>query len=1702
MLMRILRGTFLCILTGLCLFSVSNAQAAGSYGTRTYEAHESISLSSSSTVAQAVDWLEDFIDREVGNAMEIATDLMELVTLNDGNAYALALLDPADRPTAADIADAYKSFEDASDLNSEIRYYYDRLIYLFNQNGADREQIMSGELSPVDVDRVKLEMAANDEETAALMTIVINTQANWKLQMEDVHDALDGLDTANEYITRIRNQAALVLADQAAAIAAAEALAGAEPVVDVISDKEIAVTVVQEDGKTRLANIRVTLNIKGQHGATVVTNSNGTAVFWIADFKPNDSGVASVEMSFDGTAAGYQRRELGVMQLSGGDVFNMVLHKDDGKPYIVKAAFDDADMLSVANGMYMTPKNNISHTVELKVETKGKAVNVKAWYWKSAVSWVTLFSENFAAGDTGARSVTRKWVQKGESGAFPEQKPIYLTITEGSGLGFEPEFNDSHEKEKTAFLGEITKQDEPASGKEESKEKTAKILGGFKFTLPSDWAVIGGAQVKIPLETGFDYEMELGKSFKLGYNYKVEKKKAEFWKSENLKEQKQRLKREADKNANILKSTANGVKNDYMEHKNERILGKASASVTPFLYVELDYNFKTNHGTGHINVGAILAFKLSLKNQFMVGPVPAFIGLDLKLGMTVGVTVGLMADIDNNGVPHNLDFTGKTRVFFKVRLDIAITVGAGLPRIAYVGIRGCGWINVDITLSEHSPTPVWQVGLRAQAVVKLLFFSKEWTFWQYIYPPASGTEPPLLAPELEGSLTSQTIALEEALAASNFGEPNATAAESDLIRQLPITGGDVRYVSVRDDLSYAFWIGRKSASSDQTRLLYYRFDPTSPLAGTMGEVVFGNRQDGLRYTYEFDVEEYQGNVYVAITSGNREITSLPGDSKKALEQMKAAQQDAHLFAGVWEASKDNPSMIEHTIIREYGSEMIYVPRIRAISVTGNVYYFAYGAINIHEYNGEYYYRIYTATSRLDQAHMLLSFNAADYTMPDFQLFNTGIEQLGYTLPLTMVLAQSKKVANHSELYFASDTMFYPEQKVPVTSLNFSTMSAPFWADRSDPKSTVGFLLVKNDPDDRVDSKGMNGTLCTLFISNLWNGNYSDFRNSITVKDMGISVSADGALPLSVHATSSQNQMYAYWVQGQPGAQQGSQNAYEDAYVIKACLIDMKSKLTSPAFTWIALEKKAEKLHIMPVKDLAKPVVGYYLTPGTDSQGKIVTYGIRKLSFQLQTGLRILAFATDNSAVAQGKDFGMFFRLENTGSLVVKGAAINVKAKKISGSGADEVLIKNIHIDMRDPQLSLVTHYDVLGGGSRTTQGAYTVYRIYDVNDAYNGNIIVTREYGPGSVDALEETEHFKGMLPGNIATFKTNVTNSPTAWKGQYALYAEIVGIEYTMELGSLESAEIGTVTRIDNIGGTDTFAVTNPASTAAATGLFGYGQPAPAPQSVQTNQSNNTALNDTLFVGDARYADNGYNNLWINAAAVWLNGEEYASVTLSNSANPASPLVTPLLLARVLNADGTYTATYSRPLATALSGGFTRTMLIPMRTLLGGSAYYEEVKLSVESVSEDDYYELDDVTNHDTLLLAASSFFVLQPEDQTVLHGETATFSAEALGFTGPYAYRWQVRYPNGDFEDVPGGDQPVLTMNDVQASQQGQVYWVMATDSTGRTIMSSTALLTVMVIPPDTGDAFSLPLWASILAVISAALFMLCRRIPFGKR
>ncbi len=88
-----------------------------------------------------------------------------------------------------------------------------------------------------------------------------------------------------------------------------------------------------------------------------------------------------------------------------------------------------------------------------------------------------------------------------------------------------------------------------------------------------------------------------------------------------------------------------------------------------------------------------------------------------------------------------------------------------------------------------------------------------------------------------------------------------------------------------------------------------------------------------------------------------------------------------------------------------------------------------------------------------------------------------------------------------------------------------------------------------------------------------------------------------------------------------------------------------------------------------------------------------------------------------------------------------------------------------------------------------------------------------------------------------------------------------------------------------------------------------------------------------------------------------------------------------------------------------------------------------------------------------------------LQPEDQHVTAGNTASFSVTASGGMAPYSYQWQYRTgPNGSWVNVSAasGRRDTYSLT-AQARHNGYQYSCVVTDSAGNSVNSDIATLTV---------------------------------------
>jgi predicted esterase len=89
-------------------------------------------------------------------------------------------------------------------------------------------------------------------------------------------------------------------------------------------------------------------------------------------------------------------------------------------------------------------------------------------------------------------------------------------------------------------------------------------------------------------------------------------------------------------------------------------------------------------------------------------------------------------------------------------------------------------------------------------------------------------------------------------------------------------------------------------------------------------------------------------------------------------------------------------------------------------------------------------------------------------------------------------------------------------------------------------------------------------------------------------------------------------------------------------------------------------------------------------------------------------------------------------------------------------------------------------------------------------------------------------------------------------------------------------------------------------------------------------------------------------------------------------------------------------------------------------------------------------------------------------PSSQTVIAGQTATFTAAAGGNPAP-AVQWQVSSDGGKtFTNISGATSTTLTLSNVQASQNGDTYRAVFSNNAG-TAITSNATLTVNQSPPS---------------------------------
>ena len=1273
-----------------------------------------------------------------------------------------------------------------------------------------------------------------------------------------------------------------------------------------------------------------------------------------------------------------------------------------------------------------------------------------------------------------------------------QRKHAYFSLYYGYGNGGDPTANANAPytgddiRDWSSYSSKRSAAEQPNTG--EDKDAGKGMIGKVGFALPDDIPFIGGAKLEFPRQSNMTINIVPGRSYYLAFNHKFTPDKTN-WKNQNVKDQAANDEAIKEVGAGKIASTKQGMKEENMAAQRKTFLAKADISFTPYFFVCLETpTWDSDKSAGSAGLGLIISFKMELTKQFHLGPVPAFISLEVGFSINVGGTLGAEGKVMPDGSIKNMKVGSSAGLSFNlnVHLSASVTLGAGLPRFAYLGMRMAGFMDFTFSLGKLSKRPTLELYIHADVVVKFLCFSKEWTFWDKAKSIPLGSA---LAEELlEDSF--ESIPQGEYPKVITSGEDVklgiTTVEDTHVYGPTTVKSGDLKYYKVGDKV-FTFYIGT-GARGETSFCCDVHIQGQQSVGYDIP--VIDHCDSGYKYPVEFDIDYHNGTFYFIATVSKEKETTLP-QTEKELAAQRAARANA-IGLVFCTFTPDAPSKIKD--VHFQGKNNInYTPRIKALYQPVSDRTFVVGGVRVADDTETLMlsYNTYAANDKYFSA----SDNQPDYRIRDIHL----LDYLGNSNDTIGVSCFTVVQSNKIMYNFFSPSRSIRKILFKDADLKCFSLSEQVYWDRSKDNST-GFLVCLGKENKSMPETQYTQSTAFMYLDRTHGMTPDTFMNGIVLKDMGISNSSDGVLPVTVKL-GTEYQVYAYWGQSYSGGTK--KDLSNSKTYIKAMLIDPKSKLCSEPFDWFSTTKQLHKLRILPVTDGTQKASALYTVALMDG-AHVLGYELRMLRFSLSPDLTLRGFGTEYPVVTQGKDFGMYFRMENTGPIVIKSFDIDVRGVRQSGDGEKEVSLKRFHIDAGNPEKNSVTHYERDPNANNfVTTGEHTIYRIEDIRDPYNGEIVQTTTMTGDGSKPTTKTEYLKALMPGAVRTYKTTVTNSPTKWHGKYALFAKVVEIHFNMQVGEYADGAEATEYVAKWNDATDTFDISIFSGGNAGIGgngetltLFSYDAPEIGyvgnAGATQSNLVTNETFNATLTRADELYADVNNNDLVIKVDTTTIEGEEYAVINLKNDSLPTAPEVTPKLTAKIVNGDGNEIETYSLKLKTPLAGGFGRTLMIPVSKLSGGKPYLG-LKLYVGSANGGAYYEVNEASNV-ARIDSMSVFAVDGVEDVKVAEGgkDGAVFVAAVSGPKGMnYTYQWKVIYPDGSSVNLAQETGATLVIPTPNLSQNGFKY--LCAVSNGKTIETSrAALLTVIKKAPVTGDNAQPWIWLALL-IGSAAVMLL---------
>ena len=1720
-------------------------------------------------LGSAVDFLSVFTDDYVGALVNQANHLQSMYLIAE------ASLSGTEKDMVGEFITQYSQI--ASSLYSEVEFLTTKLSYAYERIDVLIRLIRSGEYAPDEIDAYAAELSSVAGEAEERLNAFLTDEDYLYAYFYRFFEAslmISGMtDGMNLQLSTLHEASEAVLRAQAQALYAQEngggLLRAASTPIAVISRRQYVIVARGKDGKP-VAHADVTVRVLDGDSAvaatvTGTTDDYGYAIFCFSDFRPGSDDKANIDVLI--RADGCRTQASGKLYVQGGGSTTLTMEPDDGSPYLIQTTYNHEDIVRVANGIYITPYNQANQRLSFTVNTE---IPCTVQLYQPArdddddpdeENIIAEFSVNPKKPDASLKQdtafkteYTRTFSHAyGSDAFFHRGLPVYIRVL------WERDGEAQQRDTLTLFSVKKARVPNPTSA-----NNANVFMNKISFQLPEEWPVIGGSTFSVPVNTStsnFFFFLGLDGTLYAGVS-KTIKSSEHSWQNQTAQSQKEIERSIAESDTGMINAFKAGIAGSYDLMQREHVARGYSASITPYLYaiarrsaIDAD-DFDTDgwyEYQGGISVGAIAAFNASATFQTLVGPIPAFLSLEFGMGINFGLHAGIKFDMKGFfGGFRELHWDDDTGFYIVPFLKVAITVGAGIPRLAYIGVQGYAYAEAAIVFAPSPYLKQARVYASVSLEFYLFFFHKSYTLWSVEASYSGGTlQQAVLLSSMAENLKNTRAQSGVMAVAADPNDPQADRIEKTTVRSIqPIGTKDNNVLFVPISMKHPF-VSRSNELSDSLSLpdmclaLWLQKQPDGRTLITYSSTQL-NTQDDLDPSgstsvlqlnsefngwevVDFDVEyfcmpdrpfEYPSPpvLYFALSI----VPIGTPDSEVALKSRLLYLECQVLVKNIQTQPRIVINCLQQKMLSTQDAEQpgIAMPRIErttagyAIGAIATYPTTSRRAVLLYDSDAAYYEHPWAWTVAQDlSSDPGDGWEIAEFDLLD-RLFKVGVSGSESFKPGYVLLMRSTTDESQSRFcFYPGSVESWKPGMIPADIAvcyiggkdlpNFSNIHLIEEVDELYNTRQVGIGALRLLRDEQSQNLYTNLFLMTL-DSNTDKG--SDVWLNLKPTDTGVTVSADGLKFLEINGSH-----YAYWLTSV------TQSDGSRVYELQASYISLKHGLASQPFTLLKLDSRSafsdleqiSRAALLPITRGSQKLL-YGVLSGRDKEGRCL---LEKFSYGLQMGMEVTALVPQAPVILPGDTFTSFIKVRNTGMIPIYQFSVDYLTRPADSAVGSNVFVKQIAVDMQSISGNEVrdVHRDT-GVVTVALQGESAVYRVDDGSRERNGEIAHTKVYYPhfrinyttgGYMDSGydEKTIEVASLPADGTLELKTSFTAPLDCWgdvkkQPNVILTAQV----HNLETGTDMVPQSDTAVYASERGGAVTLnaplsAQSNAEQSAEPDPNFGQKLTLPVTAIYYAPYDLSGARIDTADF------DLDDNNLILEADVTMVGGVPTVQITLRNLNGTQAEDVVPMLVAMV---DGR--ETWRKSLNTALTHGFTRSLSVPLAELAGGQPYSsvdlylvgssKKRNLTEESLDYASFGEVNDFDNHRRLYPVYDFYFYTEPQSTTAFVGEDVTLTAEAMGESGPFTYQWYELSPDGTRRPLRGETGTSLTLKKLTLSSNNTKYLCSATNRQSVVLHSHVATLTVSEELPVTGDTSHPIAWLALLGLSGLALLLLIAR------